>query len=249
MVTFPPTTHAEISATKVARWYKIYWNSAYIADLKVGLDGDKLESLIDTRGIVKRISKYSNHTYSTFHVYNGLYMPDNFRSNLRQRHGNKDILIEYAQNGKIIKEEVIPPDNRAKRKAVSEDKKNGAVDPLTAAVVARQKIKYAIAANEKEFSFDIYDGRRLSRLNFHIYGKENIKLLEKNMNVLKIGFKRLPIEGFTKNEFKRMKGEEPDFIVYLEEGSLLPVKSDAAAPLGKALFVLEKECETIASCG
>ena len=244
---FPCLSSAENEA-KVARWYKVYWNNVYIADFKAEIGEKSMVVDIDSRGIVKKISKYTNHTYSKFHVENGNYVQEYFESHLRQRQGTKEVAIYYDKNGKIRSETLTPPDSKGKRPLVAKEAKAGVVDPLFAAIVARDKIKAALADGTKSFNFNIYDGRRLSRLEFNIYGMENIKILEKKQDVVKISFKRIAIDGFTNNELKRMKGEEPDFVLYLEPGTLFPVKADAAAPLGKATFMLERECMSMEEC-
>jgi len=249
LIAFLPCVSMAVDAPlRVARWYKIYWNGLYIADLKVEIGENNMISQIDSLGVVKTISNYANRTYSKFHMEKGLYIQDYFESRLQQRKGTKEVRIYYAADGKIRTEVLTPPDSPGKRPKVSDDMKIGASNPLFAAIVARDKIKAAITGQEKTFNFNIYEGRRLSRLDFIINGKENIKILDKNIDVVKISFRRVPIAGFNKKELDRMKGEEPDFIVYLEEDTLLPIKADAAAPLGKAKFILEKECRNIEEC-
>lgn len=244
----PCTVVSADNSARIARWYKVYWNNVYIADFKVEVGDENLVAQIDSRGLVRKISKYSNHVYSKFHVDKGVYTQEYFESHLKQRQGSKDVKIYYSPSGKIRTEAVVPPDNRSKRPLVEANLKNDAINPLFAAIVARNKIKESLTKGIQTFSFNIYDGRRFSRLEFNISGKENIKILEKKLDVVKINFKRVPIAGFTNNELKRMEGEEPDFFVYLEADTLLPIKADAAAPLGKAHFVFEKECKSLEEC-
>lgn len=244
----PLTSIASDTPLKTARWYKIYWKAIHIADFRMGIDGESLVSNIDSQGLAQKISKYKNYTSGSFHKIGDAYLPVHFDSSLRQRQGTIKVRLDFDKNGNITEESVIPPDKRYKRPAVANASKVGVVDPLTAIMVAKSKIETSLSEGEKEFSFNIYDGRRLFRLDFNIYGIETIKALEKNWDVVKIGFRRFPLEGFTNNELKRMKGEDPDFIVYLEKDSLIPVKADAAAPLGRAMFVLVKECDTVAEC-
>ncbi len=233
---------------KSARWYKVHWNNMYLADLKVELRDNDITAKIDSHGVIKTISKYSNYSHSKFHNNNGKYIPEIFNSNLTQRQGKKDIIIKYGENGEITEESVIPPDNRYKRPAVENHLKKDAPNPLVAVLLTRDKIRESLEKGENKFEYNIYDGRRLARLEFNIIGKETIKLHGNNLNALKITFKRIPVAGFTNNELKRMKGENPDFTIYLDEKDLLPIKADAVAPLGKAFFTLVKECESIEKC-
>ncbi len=233
--------HSSMAADKLdnaARWYKIFWNNVYIADFKVEISNDNIDVKIDSKGLAKSISKYKNYLHSNFYMKGTDYIPISFDSALTQRQGTKNVKIQYAKTGEIINDTVTPPDNRTKRPAVSADLKKDAVDPLFAAITARKKIRECLKNDTKEFNFNIYDGRRLSKLEFNLYGLETIKIKDRTLKILKISFRRIAIKGFTKNELKRMQGEEPDFILYLEEDTLFPVKVDANAPLGKAIFVM-----------
>ena len=231
-----------------ARWYKIYWNNIYIADLKAGISQGEIVSQIDSQGVVKTISHYSGRTYSKYSFRNGVYIQDYFESRLQQRQGTKEAKIYYSDEGKIRTETISPPENPAKRQKVADDLKIGALNPLFAAFMAHKKIKAALITGEKSFILNTYDGRRLAKLEFNILGTEAIKNLDKIINVVKINFRRMPIAGFTNQELKRMKGEEPDIVLYLDPETLLPIKADAAAPLGMAKFVLAKECLKIEEC-
>ncbi len=232
----------------VARWYKIYWNKVYIADLKVEVGQGSIISQIESIGFVKTVSNYANHSYGKFKEENGVYKQNYFESHLQQRQGSKETKIYYSADQRITTEILTPPDSKGKRPKVAEDLKNGAANPLFSAILARQKIKESLADGSSKFSFRSYDGRRLSNLEFKILGKETIKTLDKNIDVVKISFRRIPVAGFNHKELNRMKGEEPDFTIYLEQDTLLPLKADATAPLGQAKFILEKECGNIQEC-
>lgn len=231
-----------------ARWYKIYWKQLHIADLRVGINNGKIVANIDSYGVVQKISKYKNYSNGSYIINDGNYIPQHFELSMRQRQGIRKINIEYDQNGVIIKESVNPPDKRYKRPAVLNESKQNALDPLNAILLTKNKIEHALKNKTDKFDIKLYDGRRLSRLDFKIYGRENINIGEKSYNVLKIGFKEFPLEGYTQNELKRMEGENPDFILYLEKDTLIPLQADASAPLGRANFVLEKECTYIEEC-
>ena len=243
-----PLSSIAADNTTTARWYKIYWNKIYIADLKASISENEVAAKIQSYGTVKAISKYANYTYTKFHKNGDQYIPEEFISNTTQRQGKKDVVIKYGNDGKILEESVTPPDKRHKRPAVEDNLKIDAFNPAFAAIIARDKIGDGLANGKKKFHLNIYDGRRLSKLEFNIIGRQTIKVLEKNTDVVKIEFRRIPVAGFTNNELKRMNGEEPDFSVYLNINDLLPVKADAVAPLGKASFILEKECKSIEEC-
>lgn len=241
---------AFVETPNVARWYKVYWGGVHVADLKAEIHGNQMDTVIESFGLAKKVSKYESKSRTMFDLVDGQYRPQSFYTEFQQRHGDRTIDIKYAPDGKIAQETVTPPDNRAKRPAVTDERKHSSADPLTAAIIARQKIRESLEKGQKHFSFPMYDGRRLSTLDFTIHGRMPRRIDGVDYNVVKVSFKRIPVQGYTGNELKRMKKEEPEFTVYLsDDEQLLPIKADAAAPLGTAVLILEKECASMAACG
>lgn len=222
------------------RKYSVHWNGMYIADLFADIKEGNLSAKIESYGLVKKVSKYSSQ-YNTKFIKNGdNYISQSYHNSFTQRRGDKVIDIKYNKKGEVISDVITPPDNRAKRPAVEDTLKNQAYDPLTAVLVAHKAIKDAVKKQENEFYIKIYDGRRLARLDFKIYGHEEIIINGKKRRVIEVSFKRAPIQGFTNNELKRMHKEEPDFTLYLDENDFLPIKAEAEAPIGNAMLLLEE---------
>lgn len=237
-------TDTELSA---ARKYNVYWAGIHIADLIAEVKDNKMQAIIESYGIAKEVSKYRSKTSSEFILNNGAVLPASFFTEFQQRDQLRKIDIKFSEDG-IKHEQVTPPDNRKKRPAVPDILKKDAVDPLTAAVVAREKILESLANNTNKFEFNIYDGRRLSALKFNVYGLVKRIINGKSTETVKIDFKRYPLAGYTSNEMKRAKGEEPVITFYLEPGTLYPLAADAEAKLGTATLVMEKECDSLDSC-
>jgi hypothetical protein len=220
------------------RSYQVYIKGIHIADLNAGIKEDSLTSDIDSYGIVKKISKYSSHGKSTFIFKNGEFIPQHYYTNFTQRHGPRTVDIKYNDKGEIISEVVTPPDHSWKRPTVNQANKKGAFDPLTAVMVARQKIINGLKNDQNSFNINIYDGRRLARLEFNILGREVRKIEGKKQNIVDVTFTRKPLEGFTNNELKRMKSEEPTFSLYLTDDEyMLPIKADVFSEMGTAVLV------------
>lgn len=248
VVLAPSASHAIEEIKQAAQLYQVYWKGLHIGDFRVEINNGSISSEIQSYGTAKKISKYSNSASSKFHKEGDTYIPTSYYTYLTQRQGDKKVNVNYDATGNITKESVVPPDKAYKRPPVKNESKKGTVDPLTAALIARDKISDALAKGETKFNFNIYDGRRLSRLDFTILGKDKIKALDKDQDVVKVNVRRSAIEGYTNNELKRMQGEEPDILVYLSTETLLPVKANAEAILGQADFKLVKECESLEQC-
>lgn len=235
--------------TDKARWYKIYWSGIHIADLKIQMTDGEVKSVIESYGIVKKVSKFHNITNTKFDYVDGKYIPKIFSNTAKHRHGNRTIDVEY-NNGLITKEAVNPPDKRFKRPAVDDKMKIGAFDPLSVALNAREQVKNGLKNGARKFSINMYDGRRLARLDFNIIGRTKKSILKTERDIVEVNFKRIPLAGFTDNELERMEGEEPLFVIYLSDDNyFLPIRVEADAPLGTAVFLFEKDCVSIKNCG
>jgi len=233
-----------------ARWYKAYWSGIHVGDLFAQFKEGKFNARVETIGIVKKISKYRSDFSGTYDYKDGKYAPRSYYTFFTRRGGNKTIDITYDENGNVTYDKTVPPDKAFKRKPVIAENKNGTFDPLTAILEIRRQIKLALDEGRKEFDVKVYDGRRLARFAFKIIGRYDRTIEDTPYKVIQVDFFRHPIEGFTKNELKRRKGEEAEYTMYLSDDEyMLPLKVDAEAPLGTAVILFEKECPSIEQCG
>lgn len=222
------------------RTYKVFVKGIHVGDLIGEIRDKEIKATIKSYGLAKAISKYESFDRTDFTFNNDAFIPRSYYTKFIQRQGAKIVDIKYGSNGTVITEQVTPPDKRYKRPAVKEENKKGAVDPLTAFLVARQKVIEGLKSGNNSFSFNIYDGRRLARLEFEIKGREIQKIKNKDTNVISVTFRRLALEGYTNNELKRLKTEDPTFNMYLsDDNDLLPVKANVFCELGTAVVVAQ----------
>lgn len=223
------------------RKYGVYWTGIHIADLTVTQSALEMRARIDSYGVVKKVSKFKSQTRSVYKKSDdGTLIPVSFNTVFRNRSRERSIDIFYDPNGGVTQESVVPPDNRKKRPAVANDLKIGALDPLTAALWARMRVIEARKNGERSFSFPIYDGRRLSRLDFSLGKKSEISVNGRSYNVISLVMRRVALQGYTKRELERIKDEEPVMTIYVtDDEAAMPVKAEAAAPLGTAIIEYE----------
>ena len=225
-----------------ARRYGVYWTGVHVADMFVSHSPTAMDVEIKSYGLVKKISKFKSKTRTAYLQDSGAVRPATFHTVFQNRSRERKIDIAYDAQGNVLKESVVPPDNRKKRPAVSQQGKDAAVDPLTATLLARQRVIEARQKGEKQFNFPIYDGRRLSMLNFKIGNTKNIKVDGKKYRVFPLTFRRSPIEGHTDRELERMKEEEPTMKVYVtDDETAMPVRAEGKAPLGTAIILYKGE--------
>lgn len=251
----PINEESQVANLQISRWYKVYWLGMHVGDLMSEIKETKpgvyaIESRLHSRGIAKRFTKFWSIAKSHSVLSNkGDLLPSNFtnRSNLRKK--KRQISINYQHEGRIASEQVTPPDNRKKRPAVATEKKLGAVDPHTAILLAHKKIRQALVTGKNVFTIPLYDARRLSHLHFTVHGRKIIEHQDNDTKVIHVSVKRDLIAGYTNNEHKRLKKENPVIDIYLEDNAtMMPIQALATAPIGSANVVLERECYSLDSC-
>lgn len=222
--------------------YTAYWSGLPIGDLyaeiKPGTNGrQELTAIIRSQGLAKSVSGYQS-TNSTTVL--GL-KPQRFTTHFRLKKSSRDIAITYGDKGAVLKETNTPAENRQKRPAVSANLKNGTVDPLTAYLLAKQKLEGALESGQKNFSIPVYDGRRRFNLNFAILGmaKDGTR---------HITFNEEPVAGYTNNEMQNKAERDSTYHLYLDRNSLLPLRISGNSPLGVAEGKLVKTCATLQAC-
>lgn len=211
--------------------YKIYWSGLNVGDLEVRVKTEKIsyraEADIDSRGFAWLVSKYwSKNRTEGKRGKNGLEASQyQTKFSLRKRLRTIDV---FYKGGVIERDQADPPENRDKRPEVPLSDKKDAWDPLTVAMMARERA--ATAKPGDKFSYKIWDGRRLFTLDFKIGQEEKYS----GNPAIPLIFVRKPIAGFTKNELEDMKGKEPEIKILLRKSDMIPVFASGKAPLGTA---------------
>lgn len=235
----------------IARLYKVYYGGIHIADLAAEFSDQHVATIIKTYGLVKKVSKFSSQTIGYYRPQNKDYLPASFSTEFFQRRGKRTIDLDFSPKGEITSENVVPPDPEWKRPKVDASLKKGTYDPMTSFVVARHRIRQALAIGNKTFKFPMYDGRRLAELQFTVFGRETRTIDKIKYPVVKVQLRRVPLAGYTDNERKRIKaGEEPLVTGYFSDDELfVPILVIADAPLGSAVIRFDRSCKTLADCG
>ena len=239
----------------LTKFYKAYWMGMHVGDIISQISQDKngayyIESRIQSRGIAKRFLKYWSVSKSLVNIDDsGNISSQYFFTKSATKRKTREINLSYDEAGNLAGEEVIPPDNRKKRPFVEDDLKYIATDPHSIILVSRKKIKESLDNNISNFSIPVYDGRRLTNVDFNIIGKKNISYNSNDTEVIHVIIQRQAISGYTEREIKRMETENPPINIYLENNdTMLPLIVRAKAPIGSAYIRLVKECVDINSC-
>ncbi|MCC7259405.1 MAG: DUF3108 domain-containing protein [Alphaproteobacteria bacterium] len=246
----PPAT-APLTANL---WYKFYWSGLYAGDIIIGVTETEgkyeARAVIETQDMVRTISRFWSDTSIHGTREKGAYRPTHYDTYYhRRKGGGRKIVLDYEGDARIVKEDYNPPENRQKRPAVPPEQRDGAPDPITLALVVRQKLRALLDAGTKKFTMRMFDGRRLSDVNFEIVGKDIIEVKERRRDVIHIVYEQSPVAGYTNNEMKRLAGENPRVDIYIsDDDRLIPLQVEGTAMMGTASAMFRKECRLFEEC-
>jgi hypothetical protein len=195
-------------------------------------------------GLAALFARHKSHTTASGSGENFAYPNRSYATQSQTRKKKRNIAMRY-ENGRIVSEEVVPPDNRETRKAVADALRNSGYDPLLIVLELRKRLQ----AGEQSFALNLYDGRRLTRANITVLGKKAIRLDGKKRPVVAALLKRELVEGFTTGELARYDPNEPPLTLYFsDDAQFIPLKLSIPFTFGSVSATLEKQCSAQESC-
>lgn len=199
-------------------------------------------------GLAKMIANHSSHTTIEASGSHFTYPNRQYESQYRTKKKKKSVLLEY-KNGKIVSEDIQPPDNRDTRPAVSAQMKNTGYDPLSFILEMRTEAATAAKDGTSSFVIHAFDGRRLTEATFTVLGKKNITFNGRRISTTALSVKRKPLEGFTASEIEDWSPKEPPLFVYFSDDErFIPLRLELTMWFGTLTADLAKECRTGESC-
>jgi len=214
--------------------------------LEANEDADDYKAACDitTTGIIRVFVKHSSH--STVHGNSsGIIYETNYRTR------NKAKYVKIEQKDGTFKETLVPPDNPAKRPPVPPEMKEGAYDPLTFVLAMRRELGRILRDGRLNYSQLFFDGRRLTRLDFHLEGRRTITYEHEKTPVITLSVKRSFLAGFTASELEDVDPSKPEpllYIHYSDDERRIPLKLEVRMAFGTVAATLIKQCTNEESC-
>jgi hypothetical protein len=246
-------TDVKLDPLNIKGIYSFEWAGVDIG--KMGIEAVQTErnysvtSDVSTTGIVKFFVRHSSHTTSlgsgegNFAYTNGVY-----ESNYQTRNKKKYVHMTVA-GGTTGKETLVPADNPATRPPVPAALKHAVFDPLAITLQMRTELSRALHDNTGRFSLPLYDGRRLTQVDFEIAGKKVLRDKGRKIPTIMVLLSRRLLAGFTAKELKDYNPKEkPARFYFSDDTRLLPVRAEADVLFGTASATLIKECPQDESC-
>lgn len=204
---------------------------------------------IVSTGLVGKFVKHSSHTTVDGSGGREFTYPNiTYESNYQTRKKKKYVKMVRKAGG-APEETLVPPDNPKKRPPVEDELKKDAADPLTFLLRMREALHQAMLEKKERFSLKLYDGRRLTQVDFAITGKEKLKYNKKKVPVIVVSVTRKLLAGFTQSELADHDPNEPVLYLYITHDSrLIPIRAEVNFWMGTVSAALVKECRTGESC-
>lgn len=245
--------NSAFASENIAALYRIYWMNLHVGDLVAEISANENEvrftNIMRARNIAKKAGNFRSKTITNAAFDGEKFIPSSFYTSNSLRKRTRNIEIKYDESGNIISEKINLKEDPSKRLSVENILKSDAYDPLTIALNMRKIIFQYKNHPSYKFMMKLYEGRRLSELNFTIIGTEKIDINGNLTELVHISLYRHPIAGFSKDELANMDNEEPDVDIYLSnDDDMIPVKVVAKAKIGSAIAYLEKKCNKLADC-
>ena len=235
--------------------YDFRWSGIPLGTLDLHLkEADKTYSAAAnarSRGLVKLFTKHKSFTRVKGDAgKNDHLMPRYYETFYRLGKKKKQIKLWYDAAGSINKEQLMPARNPQKRPPVPEKLSKGAPDPLTGFLQLRQKLHAALSENRTEFSYPLFDGKRLMRVKVKVKAPAKLRLDGKPTAVHHLVLTRSPIAGWRDKELKkfREKGEPPIHFYVTADARYIPVKLWMEVFHGTLTGTLIKECASAQEC-
>jgi|GEM_PF-2593125 len=226
--------------------YDAYWSGVRVGkailDIEETNNTYKANLHLGAKGIAKKISKYWSSNSASGVKQANKYTPTNYTTHYNRKKENRKITANFANNA-VDNITITPPEREGKRPFLTDAQKQDVLDPISVALQIREKLKEVRDNGYKlpyKFTMPVFDGKR--KFNLHITVKGLVKRKAAKTKEIWIQTKRQAIEGFSHNELKRMKTNEPIMDIYIDTKTLLPTYGIGKAPIGYATIKLVKYC-------
>ncbi|MGB1540037.1 MAG: DUF3108 domain-containing protein [Rickettsiales bacterium] len=234
--------------------YRVTWNGINVGRLvlktKETDDDYALEAYVKSSGIAHLLTRHESTSSVKGNIKGNQHLPKRFETIFKLRGKTRHIILDYDDDGNLVKEFNDPPENRQKRPEVPEELKKHVIDVLTLLFAQRGKIYRALLTDTPTFTLRAYDGRRLTDLQFTIHGRKTLFINDTNQHVVHYSVHREPVAGYKDSELEKIQQEkEPDINMYLsDDGKLVPLRIAISSEAGDFYANFTKDCESLEAC-
>lgn len=234
--------------------YDVSWSGVTVGNMIMHAREDDesyaMDLVLKSRGLAWAFTKHTSTTTTRGVKANGQYIPQQFETLFNLRGKTRHIVLTYDAKGRLTNEVNTPPEPEWKRPPVEMELKQDVIDALSTFFVHRPRIYEALEQNDKQFTIRMFDGRRLTDLQYLIHGQKTIGWNRSQTPVIHATLSRLPVAGYKDKELERIDNEQdPGVQIYFsDDGRLTPLKIEVRADAGTFYANYRQSCETLAFC-
>ena len=250
-ISSPAFTAQTLDNAAVTARYEFSWGG--ISFGKIALSADETDStyamrtLIKSKGLASIFVKHTSDTKMDGTKSGATYLPQNYDANFQTRNKKKHINLKYDGAGNISREISEPVDTD--RPKVSDKERAGAHDPLSLVFDIRRKLFDALAASSKTFNVNMYDGRRLTKVQIDVVDIVKRTVAGEAQNLVHVIATRAPLSGYTDKELARMKnGVNSMHIYFSDDANLWPLLMEVEVYFATLRGEFTKACDKIEEC-
>jgi len=226
--------------------YEALWNGIKAGEARVDIsevtDNYTGRVRAESMGLVKNFTNYWTDSKVTGAINGNEYKPSLFEMKFQPKKApTQRVTVTYGADGSV-KEVASPPEKRGKRPEVDQKSKKDLPDPISAALIARDRVREMVksaASFPQKFALRTFDSRRVTDLNFNVTGYKQMKISGRSQKVLEVIFNRTPITGYNKRELEKMKEINPLISIYVNE-NFVPVYASGQSIIGEINIRLVK---------
>lgn len=218
--------------------YEASWNGLKAGSAQVLLnESDTMYSSrvrAEADGLVKKFNPYWTDSKVEGTVAKEEYKPTTYDMNFKPKKSQTQrVLVSYSKDGSV-NEVATPAEKRGKRPEVPPKEKHGLPDPITAALMAREKVREMVKSGTQfpqNFAIRIFDSRRVTDLNFKVVGYKQVNI-NGPKKLLQVDFDRSPVTGYNKRELEKMKEVNPLINIFVND-DMIPVYAKGQSVIGE----------------
>jgi hypothetical protein len=225
--------------------YDVTWGGLSMGRVRVTISEDefgyKMSVDTKTKGIARLFDNTKSIIETRGRVTDGAYTPQRYESSTVDSEDGRTTKIIYESDGSIRSRDRNPPDDPNRRPVVPLEQANRGVDPLTAFLKLRQKMRDNMERNIRDTSVRTYDGARLGDLTLKVVSRASLENMDQHVNAINTVLTRQPIAGYKDKEItKYEKGDPLIHVYYSADDRFIPLQIEIKLSLGTVVLKLSE---------
>lgn len=243
---------AEPDTERLDLRYDMYFGGFHVADVgfERSRDGATYEADLEIRtaGLADLIARYRGRAIATG-IDNGALepRPERYTYRYTSRKSRRDVEVTYDPDRRHAREVISTKRGRADPTDVPRALWQEVIDPLSAILALRERIRAARAGGDRTFEAQVFDGRRRYDLSATMKGS-----VEKNgQPAIRVDLRIKPLAGFDTDEMSadEIRRGYRARALFSDDERLVPIDIRTIDTKAIVVFRLTRDCSAPDACG